>query len=113
MGLVKYIELLAELPADAMLGIAKETTLAKELSDSLRVLEETDPMISESGDILDPAVLFGDDNRSSNTRISVINLGFLSTPETQQRFVNQPAIAAVAIQRRCISGSDNVENRRM
>ena len=95
-GLLKYIELLADLPPDAMLGISKEPALAKDLSDSLRVLEETDPMITESGDILDPAVLFGDDKPNVKTRISVVNLGFLSTPETQQRFVNQLATTLFA-----------------
>ena len=95
-GLLAYIELLADLPADAMLGINNEAKLARELSDGLRVLEETDPMITETGDALDPAVLFGDDRRDRNTRISVINLGFLSTSEAQQRFVNQLATTLFA-----------------
>ena len=95
-GLLAYIELLADLPADAMLGINNEAKLARELSDGLRVLEETDPMITETGDALDPAVLFGDDRRDRNTRISVINLGFLSTSDAQQRFVNQLATTLFA-----------------
>jgi hypothetical protein len=99
-GLLKYIELLADLPSEAMLGISKEAALAKDISDSLRVLEETDPMISESGGVFDPAVLFGDDrqdsNRGAGTRVSVISLNSLSTPEIQQRFVNQLATTLFA-----------------
>lgn len=90
-GLLKYIELLADLPPDACLGIDREPALARQLSDSLRVLEETDPMISDTGEVLDPAVLLGDDASRQNPRVSVINLGALGTMETQQRFVNQLA----------------------
>jgi len=90
-GLLKYIELLADLPPQAMLGIDKEASLARELSDRLRVLEEIDPMIGDAGEVLDPAVLFGDDAPRQNTRVSVINLGALGPLETQQRFVGQLA----------------------
>ncbi len=90
-GLLKYIELLADLPPQAALGIDRETSLARELSDRLRVLEEIDPMISDAGEVLDPAILFGDDAPRPNTRVSVINLGALGTLETQQRFVGQLA----------------------
>lgn len=107
-GLLGFIDLLADLPAEAHMGINKESQLARDLSDSLRVLEETDPMVSarESGESLDPAVLFGDHrlhNQSlldqhgdRRTRVSVINLGFLPTPESQQRFVNQLATTLFA-----------------
>ncbi len=90
-GLLKYIELLADLPPQAALGIDREASLARELSDRLRVLEEIDPMISDAGEVLDPAILFGDDAPRRNTRVSVINLGSLGTLETQQRFVGQLA----------------------
>lgn len=95
-GLSAFIELLSDLPADAMLGISREGALAKELADGLRVLEETDPMIGDAGDNLDPAVLFGDDAECDATRVSVINFSFLATDELQQRFVNQLATTLFA-----------------
>lgn len=95
-GLLKYIELLADLPPQATLGIDREAVLARELSDRLRVLEEIDPMISEAGEVLDPALLFGDDAPRPNTRVSIINLGALGPLETQQRFVGQLATTLFA-----------------
>jgi hypothetical protein len=95
-GLSGYVDLLTALPDNARLGIAKEAALASELADSLRVLAARDPMIGNEAEALDPAVLLGDDRDDGKTRISVINLGALSTLENQQRFINQFATTLFA-----------------
>lgn len=88
-GLQGLITILADLPAGARIGIDKESKLAGELADGLRVLEETDPLICDSTEVLDPAVLFGDDKARPETRVSVVNLDSLGRLDRQQQFINQ------------------------
>lgn len=96
-GLDAFIELLSDLPAEARLGIGREDKLASDLADALRVLRETDPLISDDeGQPLDPAILFGDDRPRERTRISVVSLAFLPSDTERLRFVNKLALTLFA-----------------
>ncbi|MGE3407888.1 MAG: hypothetical protein AB7I37_13810, partial [Pirellulales bacterium] len=88
-GLPGLIELLSELPPEASLGVAKEEKMAREMADALRVAQASNPLLRGAGTGLDPAVLFGDDERPRRTRVSVVNLHWLASLEGKQHFVNQ------------------------
>lgn len=89
-GLEGIISLLADLPAEAGLGIRNEQKYAAEMADSLRAKVETSPMLRGAGMGLDPAVLFGDSKRlKPGARVSIISMIGLATPELRQQFVYQ------------------------
>ncbi len=92
----QFAELLADLPAEAGLGISKEEKLAAEISDSLKVAMETSAMLRGSGTGLDPAILFGDVPGVERTRISVISLAWLASVESKRHFLNQLAMTLFA-----------------
>ena len=90
--LADYISLLSELPPDAGPGVSNQQKLAVEMADSLRTQMMTNPLLNTGGAVLDPAVLFGDDQVRKKTRISVINLIGLPTVDMQRTFLNQLAM---------------------
>jgi len=92
----QFAELLADLPAEAGLGINKEEKLAAEISDSLKVAMETSAMLRGSGTGLDPAILFGDVPGVERTRISVISLAWLASVDSRRHFLNQLAMTLFA-----------------
>ena len=87
-----YADMLKELPDGAGPGVSKEKELAVEMSDSVRVQMTTNPLLNTTGAALDPAVLFGDDQKRAKTRISVISLVGLPTLDMQRTFLNQLAM---------------------
>ncbi|MEZ6121985.1 MAG: DUF87 domain-containing protein [Planctomycetaceae bacterium] len=94
--LERYIDLLDALPEEAQIGINKETDLAKEMADSLRIQVAQDPLLKSGGTPLDPRILFGDDAPSEKTRISAISLIGLPALEQQRSFLNQLAMLLFA-----------------
>jgi hypothetical protein len=85
-----YIALLAELPPEAGLGIANEAKLAADLADAFLAKKETNPMLRGSGTGLNPAVLFGDVEKTApGPRVSIISLIGLATTDLRQQFVYQ------------------------
>ncbi len=92
----QFAELLADLPAEAGLGISREEKLAAEISDSLKVAMETSAMLRGSGTGLDPAILFGDVPGAERTRISVISLAWLASVDSRRHFLNQLAMTLFA-----------------
>jgi hypothetical protein len=87
-----YIDMLADLPPDAGLDLGNEAKLAKQMSDSLKVAVETNPLLRSQGTPLDPALLFGDDLPGDCTRISVISLIGLQGQESARHFLNALAM---------------------
>jgi hypothetical protein len=88
-NLEALIALLREPPGEALLGIDREMKLARDLSDTLRVSRENNPLLRSAGTALDPATLFGDAQPNGKTRVSVINLAGLNGAANQQQFLNQ------------------------
>lgn len=95
-SLPALIELLNELPEQALLGIANERKLAREMADALRIELVGNPLLKGSGTPLDPAILFGDDKPNGRTRISSISLVGLPSLEQQRSFINQLAMLLFA-----------------
>lgn len=94
-SLRSLIALLADLPADAGIGVEKEAKLAREMSDQLRAEIATNVLFGSSGTGLDPGVLFGDTPDAvdgKRTRVSVINFIGLPGLESQRLFLNQLAM---------------------
>jgi len=83
------IELLSDLPPDAGGGIADAGKKAQAMADSLRAEILNNPLLRQSGSALDPAILFGLDQSSEKTRISILNFVGLSSLGAQQQFLNQ------------------------
>jgi hypothetical protein len=92
----RYIDLLADLPEGARLGLASEEKLARQMSDALRVAVETNPLLRSQGAPLDPALLFGDDLPMERTRVSIISLIGLKGEESARHFLNQLAMTLFA-----------------
>ena len=101
-----FINLLAELPPDAGLGIKGEDRLAREMSDRLKVERETNILLRSKGASLDPATLFGDDHQPRRPRVSVINFVGLRGLEAQRQFLNQLAMTLFAWIKRHPAPSD-------
>lgn len=91
-SLPALIEVLNELPEQAMLGITNEKKLAREMADALRIEIARNSLLTGSGTPLDPAILFGDDQANGRTRISSISLIGLQDLEQQRSFINQLAM---------------------
>lgn len=87
-----FIELLADLPPEAGLGIKNEAKYAREMADRIRVERETNVLLRKVGTSLDPAVLFGDTCPIRHPRVSVISFVGLSSLEVQRQFLNQLAM---------------------
>jgi hypothetical protein len=91
-----FVDLLKDLPPDAMGGISKASDLAAKMADALLAAMAIDPLLAHSGDALDPGVLFGLGAAPGKTRISVLNLVGLPSLATQQQFINQLAMTLFA-----------------
>ena len=81
---------LRDLPDQATAGIADEKKLARTMADDLSAQLTINPLLTSSGPVLDPAVLFG--GRAGKTRVSIISLIGLPTLNGQQQFLNQLAM---------------------
>ncbi len=91
-GLGGFIDVLTDLPPEAAGGYDKADKLARAMADKLRAEVQMNPLLRKEGVPLDPAVLFGDAaNTHRRTRISVVNLQGLPSPDMQQDFVAQLA----------------------
>ncbi|CAN2040793.1 ATPase AAA [Candidatus Magnetomoraceae bacterium gMMP-15] len=90
--LTDFIEVLSDLQPEASGGIHTADKLALEMSDSLKAEMQINPLLKKSGTCMDPAMLFGVNEKSDKTRISVINYVGLMGLETQQQFLNQLAM---------------------
>ncbi|EKQ66591.1 putative ATPase [Leptolyngbyaceae cyanobacterium JSC-12] len=83
------IELLSDLPPEAGGGIADAGKKAQAMADSLRAEILNNPLLRQGGAALDPAILFGLDQPSEKTRISILNFIGLPGIGAQQQFLNQ------------------------
>jgi hypothetical protein len=88
--LATFLDVLADLPPDASLGISTAGKIATALSDSLRAAVQTNPLLHQGGEPLDPGVLFG--LGGERTRVSVLSLIGLPGAEAPLQFVNQLAM---------------------
>ncbi len=88
-SLEDFIELLAELPLEASGGISNAQKKAQDMSDLLKAELSNNPLLRQKGTTLDPAMLFGTDQASHKTRISVINFIGLPGLDAQRQFLNQ------------------------
>jgi hypothetical protein len=86
-----FATLLSDLPADAAEGIAKAQKLAPEMADLLMAEIANNPLLRQSGSVMNPAILFGIGS-TSKTRISIVNLVGLVGLNAQQQFLNQLAM---------------------
>jgi hypothetical protein len=83
------IELLSDLPPEASGGIANAGRKAQAMADGLRAEILNNPLLRQGGVALDPAILFGLDQSSEKTRISILNFVGLPGIGAQQHFLNQ------------------------
>ena len=83
------IELLSDLPVEAGGDISDAGKKAQEMADDLKAAKLKDPLLRQSGSVLDPAILLGLNNQSNKTRISIINFVGLPSIGSQQQFLNQ------------------------
>jgi hypothetical protein len=88
--LTTFLDMLADLPAEANLGISTAGKIATALSDALRAAVQTNPMLHQEGEPLDPGVLFG--LGAERTRVSVLSLIGLPGADAPLQFVNQLAM---------------------
>ncbi len=91
-GLENFVTFLSDLPPEAGGGINDAEKKARDMADHLRAAMLINPLLRQTSTTLDPAVLFGLENPSDRTRISVLNLSGLAGLNTQQQFVNQLAM---------------------
>lgn len=90
--LTELIELLGDLPPEAVLGVANEARLAVQIADALRVELETNPMLRSHGTAFDPALFFEDERAANRAKVSILNLVGLPGLEAQRYFLNQLAM---------------------
>ncbi|MGQ9872342.1 ATP-binding protein [Leptodesmis sp.] len=83
------IKLLSDLPLEAGGGLADAGKKARAMADSLRAEMLNNPLLRQGGAALDPAILFGLDQSSEKTRISILNFVGLPSIGAQQQFLNQ------------------------
>ena len=87
--LPELIELLSDLPSAGSGDITNAEKKAQEMADSLRAAILNNPLLHQSGPTLDPAILFGLEQSSEKTRISILNFVGLPSLGAQQQFLNQ------------------------
>ncbi|WP_438014771.1 hypothetical protein WMF18_28270 [Sorangium sp. So ce315] len=85
-----FLEVLGDLPDAASLKISTARKVATALTDSLRAAVQTNPLLHEEGEPLDPGVLFG--VGSERPRVSVLSLVGLPGLDAPLQFVNQLAM---------------------
>ena len=90
--LADLIALLAALPADVGSGIEVAPQIALQMSEQLQVECKLNPLLSQTGPVLDPKVLL-DTARTGRTRVSVINLSGLPSERARQQFVDHLSMA--------------------
>jgi hypothetical protein len=90
--LASFAEFLNDLPEEAAGNIAKASQRAQEMADLLNAEIANNPLLRQSGEPLDPAVLLGVDASTSTTRVSIINFIGLPGLAQQQQFLNQLAM---------------------
>ncbi|WP_438023450.1 helicase HerA domain-containing protein [Sorangium sp. So ce233] len=85
-----FLDVLGDLPDAASLKISTARKVATALTDSLRAAVQTNPLLHEEGEPLDPGVLFG--VGSERPRVSVLSLVGLPGLDAPLQFVNQLAM---------------------
>ena len=90
--LESFAEFLNDLPEEAAGNIAKASKRAQEMADLLNAEIANNPLLRQSGEPLDPAVLLGIHTSLSSTRLSIINFIGLPGLSQQQQFLNQLAM---------------------
>jgi hypothetical protein len=88
--LTAFLDVLADLPEEASLKISTARKVATALSDSLRAAVQTNPLLHQEGEPLDPGILFG--LGSARARVSVLSLVGLPGLDAPLQFVNQLAM---------------------
>lgn len=86
-----FIDFLSELPPEGTGNINNGAKLASDMADALRASILNNPLLEESGQMLDIGMLFG--LNQPKPRVSVISFIGLTSLEAQQQFVNQLAMA--------------------
>lgn len=86
-----FLDVLTDLPEEASLKISTARKVATALSDSLRAAVQTNPLLHQEGEPLDPGILFG--LGSARPRVSVLSLSGLPGLDAPLQFVNQLAMA--------------------
>jgi hypothetical protein len=90
--LESFTEFLNDLPEEATGNIANASRKAQEMADLLNAEMANNPLLRQSGEALEPAVLLGIDESLTATRLSIINfIGLPGLPQ-QQQFLNQLAM---------------------
>jgi len=84
-----FIGFFRDLPPEACDGIATADKRAQEMAEVLWAEVQNNPLLRQSGHILDPATLFGTERSCGQTRVSVINLCGLQGLSAQRQFLNQ------------------------
>jgi hypothetical protein len=84
--LTDLIALLADLP-DGVSQDSNAQKLAEEIADQLHAAIAMNPLLQSAGEPLDPGTLF--EGPGGKTRVSVINLAGLASPEARDSFVNR------------------------
>ena len=85
-----FLDVLTDLPEEASLKISTARKVATALSDSLRAAVQTNPLLHQEGEPLDPGILFG--LSSARPRVSVLSLVGLPGLDAPLQFVNQLAM---------------------
>ncbi len=85
-----FLDVLTDLPEEASLKISTARKVATALSDSLRAAVQTNPLLHQAGEPLDPGILFG--LGSARPRVSVLSLVGLPGLDAPLQFVNQLAM---------------------
>ncbi|WP_437924641.1 hypothetical protein WMF37_37310 [Sorangium sp. So ce291] len=88
--LAAFLDVLSDLPEAASLKISTARKVATALTDSLRAAIQTNPLLHQEGEPLDPGVLFG--VGSARPRVSVLSLVGLPGHDAPLQFVNQLAM---------------------
>jgi hypothetical protein len=85
-----FLDVLADLPPEASIGIKTAAKVATGLSDALRAAVQINPLLRQEGEPLDPGVLFG--LGAARARVSVLSLVGLPGGDAPLQFVNQLAM---------------------
>ncbi|WP_437314416.1 helicase HerA domain-containing protein [Sorangium sp. So ce385] len=88
--LTSFLDLLGDLPEEASLKISTARKVATALCDSLRAAVQTNPLLHQEGEPLDPGILFG--LGSARARVSVLSMVGLPGLDAPLQFVNQLAM---------------------